>query len=303
VNEATRLCADCGSDISARHWRSKRCEACQFDRERGAMNAKAPTMYDRTCKLCGEAFGTPNKRTRFCSLTCSGKGGHPGNVTHDCTVCGTTFTISRQFDRSECSKPCLAWRKQHPVEQPRTTCLWCETSFPSGSALDKTWCNDRCWHAWDAGIPWERIRDRHCVVCDEPIPVTVHLYRKVCSDLCATRNRSIEVLFRQTHARRKRLDEASLTYRVPERVIYALRRLPCIYCGGQGGTVDHVIPLARGGHHAEGNLVPACRSCNTSKAGRLLAEWRYLPPHRSRAPRRLPWLTSPGYLRSLRPTG
>jgi 5-methylcytosine-specific restriction endonuclease McrA len=49
----------------------------------------------------------------------------------------------------------------------------------------------------------------------------------------------------------------------------------CAYCGAGGAmTIDHVVPLARGGRHTEGNIVPACLSCNTSKGARLLVEWR-----------------------------
>lgn len=34
--------------------------------------------------------------------------------------------------------------------------------------------------------------------------------------------------------------------------------------GAPATTVDHVVPVARGGRHA-GNLVPACAACNASK--------------------------------------
>lgn len=47
----------------------------------------------------------------------------------------------------------------------------------------------------------------------------------------------------------------------------------CVYCGGPSETVDHVIPLARGGWEHESNLVPACRPCNSGKKDRSLAEW------------------------------
>jgi 5-methylcytosine-specific restriction protein A len=37
-------------------------------------------------------------------------------------------------------------------------------------------------------------------------------------------------------------------------------------------TLDHVIPLARGGWDTESNLKVACRSCNCRKKNKLLSE-------------------------------
>ncbi|MCI5146701.1 MAG: HNH endonuclease [Candidatus Electrothrix sp. AR3] len=43
----------------------------------------------------------------------------------------------------------------------------------------------------------------------------------------------------------------------------------CHYCQQQVAikelTMDHVIPLSRGGRSAKGNLVPCCKACNTAK--------------------------------------
>lgn len=43
----------------------------------------------------------------------------------------------------------------------------------------------------------------------------------------------------------------------------------CHYCGKKVGadklTMDHVVPVARGGLSAKGNVVPACAACNKSK--------------------------------------
>ena len=51
----------------------------------------------------------------------------------------------------------------------------------------------------------------------------------------------------------------------------------CVYCGTSLGfenaTLDHVIPLSRGGDHAPGNLVAACRACNQLKGSLLPAEF------------------------------
>lgn len=54
---------------------------------------------------------------------------------------------------------------------------------------------------------------------------------------------------------------------------YALRGLPCAYCGDPAQTLDHITPRVAGGSDNRGNLVPACRSCNGSKSGRSLFEW------------------------------
>ncbi len=48
----------------------------------------------------------------------------------------------------------------------------------------------------------------------------------------------------------------------------------CSYCPDIADTIDHLLPLVRGGSNHEGNLVPACRRCNSSKASRTVMEWR-----------------------------
>ncbi|MFC8065537.1 HNH endonuclease [Streptomyces sp. NPDC057293] len=40
---------------------------------------------------------------------------------------------------------------------------------------------------------------------------------------------------------------------------------PCVYCGAPAKSVDHVVPVARGGSGEWTNLAPACLSCNSSK--------------------------------------
>lgn len=54
----------------------------------------------------------------------------------------------------------------------------------------------------------------------------------------------------------------------------------CFYCRvAPAMTIDHVVPLKRGGRHAVGNLVPACKRCNSSKGSLLLIEWRASKRH------------------------
>ena len=38
-------------------------------------------------------------------------------------------------------------------------------------------------------------------------------------------------------------------------------------------TMDHLIPIVRGGKSVQGNLVPACKDCNSKKKYLLPTEW------------------------------
>jgi 5-methylcytosine-specific restriction endonuclease McrA len=49
----------------------------------------------------------------------------------------------------------------------------------------------------------------------------------------------------------------------------------CIFCGATDNiTVEHLIPLSRGGRHSIGNLAPSCKSCNSAKGTRTVMEFR-----------------------------
>jgi 5-methylcytosine-specific restriction enzyme A len=51
----------------------------------------------------------------------------------------------------------------------------------------------------------------------------------------------------------------------------------CHYCGREVGarrlTLDHVVPLIRGGKSLRSNVVPACKECNSAKQSLLPWEW------------------------------
>lgn len=69
---------------------------------------------------------------------------------------------------------------------------------------------------------------------------------------------------------------------------------PCFYCGRglvpagpkhppNEYTIDHVLPVSRGGEHRSDNIVAACRQCNDKKGARTLEEYRelvYMTEHR-----------------------
>jgi len=52
----------------------------------------------------------------------------------------------------------------------------------------------------------------------------------------------------------------------------------CYYCrravGARDLTMDHIVPLGRGGKSVRGNVVACCRECNRRKKAMVPVEWQ-----------------------------
>ena len=61
----------------------------------------------------------------------------------------------------------------------------------------------------------------------------------------------------------------------------------CIYCGKPSESIDHILPLSRGGLSVTENCVPACLSCNGHKSDTEAFDWyrrqRFYDPRRAMA--------------------
>lgn len=76
--------------------------------------------------------------------------------------------------------------------------------------------------------------------------------------------------------RMERVQEAGVFTVLPRDWVRLVQRYGglCAYCRLRPWEHrDHVVPIARGGRHCIGNLLPACAPCNQEKAARLLIEW------------------------------
>ena len=121
---------------------------------------------------------------------------------------------------------------------------------------------------------------RPCDECGTPLADARRSSRRFCSQKCSNaRSLREDVELRRDHCHRYRTRKrAVVSVGVSER---DWRRLVgryggrCAYCDGPNGTtVDHVVPIIRGGRHSIGNVLPACKSCNSSKKHLLLIDWR-----------------------------
>lgn len=129
-----------------------------------------------------------------------------------------------------------------------------------------------------------RVKRNACAECGAPC------FKVYCSSRCATiANNAKRGRYGQTMTGSRKL-RATRAATAPGLSDTARRRLlarwkrqrrSCSYCPAPADTIDHVVPLLRGGDNREGNLTPCCRRCNASKCYLLLIEWRSgkrLPP-------------------------
>jgi len=84
-----------------------------------------------------------------------------------------------------------------------------------------------------------------------------------------------DVYVRSQHNKRAKMAGVEV-FVISRRDIKKILNSSCTYCGSTKRiSVDHVIPISRGGNHSVGNLTAACFSCNSSKNNRFITEWKY----------------------------
>lgn len=67
----------------------------------------------------------------------------------------------------------------------------------------------------------------------------------------------------------------SLTYDQWEQIMTYFNN-ECAYCGSNGTLEqEHFVPLSKLGNYDKYNIIPACRSCNSSKGNKNFEEWYF----------------------------
>jgi len=123
---------------------------------------------------------------------------------------------------------------------------------------------------------WNR---RHRARCPDKVRAAARLYREEHPGESLERARR----YRQTakgrataarrDAKRRAIlgdTECTLTHEEWEQILERNKHR-CYYCGKKLKrlTMDHVVPLSKGGKHTKENIVPACKSCNSRKYNHL----------------------------------
>jgi hypothetical protein len=88
------------------------------------------------------------------------------------------------------------------------------------------------------------------------------------------REKTLRYNYRKRASRRSSLISSIEKERRLRQHVFDLFSNRCAYCGTASRLeLDHVMPLSKGGLDERGNLVPACKFCNTSKQARPVETW------------------------------
>jgi hypothetical protein len=294
-------CEVCGNDFEAPNQVGRKprwCDRCRAQPDPVTGKPRQPVAAVRTGRIClgcdGPVAVERPAIARYCTKDCQIQ----SNAVHFrtlakqrraarkrgrlCAVCSADIS-ERNGNSKYCGGAC--WRAANflPVDMSDATCLYCSASLCSRKG-GTDYCDWRCRYQ-DQFVPRERVR--HQKVCDWCAQEFEALNRmaRFCSHRCNQRAAADadRAAYRakkreENYVRRARLAGAQ-TFLVTDR---DWRRLleryqhRCAYCLVPSDTLtrDHIVPLARGGSHGVGNLLPVCARCNGSKNALFLTEWR-----------------------------
>ncbi len=170
-----------------------------------------------------------------------------------CRCCGRVFAPYRQVNVHFCSTRCRhrqAYRDAHPKIAKH--CAHCGVLFTPDKSNKRLHCGDICRSAAFA----VRLRAR---------PDRLKNRRQWARRYARTANYRIGQANHK--ARRRSAERTGYVSLTQWRAILDSFGRRCAYCGRSGMklTMDHVVPLSKGGRHEAANLVPACQPCNSAK--------------------------------------
>jgi hypothetical protein len=300
MTQTTRACLDCDADISHRHGNTRRCEPCSAAHQK-RQNSRNPDQsndcFDRTDS---EACTVGRLRRLRCNkhyVRAVKAGLDLAPPSRTCLGCGEIFVPTR-WDARHCSRRCTSATHNLRTKRPEETrnCVECEKPYLL-TRTDRLTCSLKCSKRRIDRRRNKGIRDFLCAHCSSVFQA-IRSDALYCSSGCSRRAYYAANKERLTAASMRWAMEHPEEMRARRRKRRALKRDNpgsvgvefgdwqrlvrryrgcCAYCGCRPEVIqmDHVIPLARGGRHAVGNVLPVCPTCNHSKSATLLAEWRH----------------------------
>lgn len=184
----------------------------------------------------------------FCSRTCASSSKRTFDAGRKCDVCGETISLTARASAMFCSRACQGLARR--VEAPK----WQDPEFTR--AYNREYRQKNYARIIERAGEWAAANPEK---------------RRLIANNYAHRQRVAG------HGDSKRLVAKAKSKITSEqlRQVYAKAQHRCVYCGAKASklTLDHVEPIVAGGAHRRSNLIPCCKSCNSSKGAKDVAGW------------------------------
>lgn len=271
-------------------------------------NRKYPSRYkkvryDRVCAYCGKEFVSHRISKEYCSRRCKDiairiHNGIKCNTNPEpyhkiCAVCGNPFDTFRDAAVT-CSPECAKVRRKGLGQNPlvEKTCIICGKTYLSKDIRRTTCGNAECVKKNKKSKQTVKrilkIVSRKCVICGNRFDVDYRLSNKTCSKSCSLENARI-VKKRRDRRHDKRISRDKRIDNITLKKLYRRDKGKCYLCGGvcnwsdwrvsdKGNkypgdtypTIEHVVPISKGGFDSWDNVRLACWKCNLEKSDSVL---------------------------------
>ncbi len=262
-----RICLEC-SGVFQSHQEAQYCSnKCRSE-------ARKPK-----CKRCGVRCSRDVEYCKTCDTQKRQSKSLLRPKDHNCVNCHKWFRM-RSGGNSEgrfCSYKCVyefkTWKDQvllvvKNTPPPIRICPTCDGEFIDNARSRPACCNTCCrpiWAAqWNQRNPLQWVTCKYCNCLYERYGPTV---RPVCKE-CTQKGTPSRVAAALNKAIRRGCYERG--DRIDPKEVYLKQNYRCSICREQTTlTLDHIIPISKGGQHRHWNVRGLCSSCNTMKSNHL----------------------------------
>jgi hypothetical protein len=255
------------------------------------------------CSVCKKQFTQPNKvgsPSKHCSDECKRQSRLNSlrkyadktkvEEAKQCNICGISFTAKGRGSRGQlyCSSVCArrAENDQRNLQRMNnkqiSTCPQCGKMFRNIGG--RTYCSHECY--LESKRPLEQTSA--CLICGQEFNQRGHKL-KYCSSLCSTKAQA-EVYRRNSTTRRALRVANGNVEMINPKEIFDRDGWRCQLCGkkvdkrlyktkgtarhSNAPSLDHIIPISKGGEHNKANVQCACYLCNCKKGNKVIGQLR-----------------------------
>ena len=219
------------------------------------------------CLVCGVEMPNKNKNgkpRKYCSVECYKTTRNLKTFgTAICAYCGREFKETRDRPNIYCSNSCssLGRFEEKKIQKAREAAHYMMLSIIYDEKKKEL-----------EAIAYRMNHEKYCIECGNFF-TTTNAQQLYCSDRCKKRR-----VNRKKDKRIYRNGEPDLSITLPKLFIRDEGR--CQICGRELSftgnpngkyypSIDHIIPLSKGGKHEWKNVQLACRKCNTIKCDKI----------------------------------